>query len=159
MALQAEGKLGFGAYQPVRIAYDEAFGQGKRGCFQEIIHGPYLHFVQEGFFADVFVVRAFGQDVFIVIGQDGLAVADGGCVEYGQDVVRQEIFVKQPSCAPLDDFTAVVGQDKSAMFFHLQGVRQGGDAIRGAAGGQYQPHALLLEAEQGLAVAWRNLFL
>lgn len=157
--LQAQRQFGFGLHQPVGVAHDEALGQWQGSIAQEVVGRAYLHLVKEGFFQHILVVGLFGEDVFVVVGQDGLPVADGGRVEDRQYVVGQQILVEQFARAPVDDFAAVVRQDAAVMLLHLQGFGQRCDAVSGSSGGQHQSDAAFLQAQQCLEVSGGNLFL
>ena len=107
----------------------------------------------------IFVVGVFGENEFVVIGQYGLVVAHGGGVEYGQDVVGQEVLVHQLARSPVGDFTAVVGQNEASVLLKLKRLGQGSDAVGRTSGGQYNAYALLLQVQEGVEVSVGYFFL
>ena len=77
---------------------------------------------------------------------------------YRYHFVRQYIGINDLSGTPVDNFSAVIGEDKSAELLHAQFVGQGCNAEGRTSRCKYQFHTLLLYTYQCFSVAWSYLF-
>ena len=140
------------------VAHQHALAGGEVDGGGEFLFRYQLQVVQRGLFLYVHVVGGVGQQGVVVVGEQGETVLDGFLFNiryhFGVDAPLEQDF----AVLGVYDLRTVVGQDETAVFFHVQGIGQRGDAECGSARSQYQADTVLLEAEQSLQVAWRNLF-
>ena len=89
-----------------------------------------------------------GDDVFVLVGDDGKVVVLGALIQIGKEVGIEDIGIHQFACLPVGDFASVVGEDIATVFLQFELLGYRGNAVSGTARCQYDFHATLLCVNQ-----------